>query len=63
MAWWWWYLNTCEQGLGAALLSAHREGEVELGTSGPGEGVLGQARGSLGIAGLPWPGRWALPAM
>jgi hypothetical protein len=30
MAQWWWYLDVCEQGLSAALLLAHREGEVEL---------------------------------
>jgi hypothetical protein len=39
MARWWWYSDACEQGLGAALLLAHREGEVELGVSRLGEGV------------------------
>jgi hypothetical protein len=63
MARWWWYSDACERELSAALLYAHREGEVELGASRPGEGVPGQMRGGLGVAGLLWPGHRALPVV
>jgi hypothetical protein len=45
VGWWWWYSGACEQGLGAALLYAHREGEVELGATQRREAQPGQGRG------------------